>query len=150
MTTSSRRTTIIVLAVLLLISVCLNLFAAGGFVALRVADRPFVSTAGMAMAALPPALRQELRRELRERRAELRKAAVDLREARANMVEVMRADPLDREALERAMTAVRAKTAVLQALLQSAVAASLERVPAAERRKIELPGLGFGAFDRRS
>ena len=64
------------------------------------------------------------------------------------MVQVMRAEPLDREALERAMTDVRVKTAALQALLQSAVAASLERVPASERQKIELPGRGLGIFNR--
>jgi uncharacterized membrane protein len=147
-TTSSRRTTIIVLSIGLLISVCLNLFAAGALVAARWGDRPFVSAASVAMAALPPSLRQELRQELRARRAEVRAAIADLRAARLAMVQVMRKDPLDREALERSMIDVRSKTAALQALLQSAVAASLEKVPASERQKIELPGLGFFSRQR--
>jgi hypothetical protein len=44
------------------------------------------------------------------------------------------------------MADVRAKTTALQAFFQSALAASLEETPAAERRKIEPPGLGLGPF----
>jgi hypothetical protein len=66
------------------------------------------------------------------------------------MVQVMRAEPLDREALKRAMANVRIKTTALQALLQSAVASSLEKVPASERQKISIPGFGLGIFNRRA
>ena len=62
------------------------------------------------------------------------------------MFETMRAEPLDPDALARAMADVRAKTTALQAFFQSALAASLEETPAAERRKIEPPGLGLGPF----
>ena len=41
----------------------------------------------------------------------------------------MRADPLDRDALARAMADVRTKTTALQAFFQSALAASLEETP---------------------
>jgi hypothetical protein len=59
------------------------------------------------------------------------------------------ADPLDRDALARAMADVRVKTTALQAFFQSALAASLEETPAAERTKIEPPGLGLGLFSDR-
>lgn len=67
------------------------------------------------------------------------------------MVQVMRAEPLDREALKRAMANVRTKTTAVQTLLQSGVASSLEKVPASERQKILIPGLGLGLgiFNRR-
>jgi len=55
----------------------------------------------------------------------------------------MRADPLDKEALQRAMADVRVKTTELQVLLQSALAESIEQAPLAERQKIEPPGLGL-------
>jgi hypothetical protein len=65
------------------------------------------------------------------------------------MFEAMRAEPLDPDALARAMADVRAKTTALQAFFQSALAASLEDIPAGERRKIEPPGLGIGPFQGR-
>ena len=57
--------------------------------------------------------------------------------------------PLDREALASAMADVRTKTTALQAFFQSALAASIEKTPAAERNKIEPPGLGLGLFGDR-
>ncbi len=60
---------------------------------------------------------------------------------------MIRAEPLDRDALAAAMTDVRAKTDALQALLQSSVLKSLETVPAAEREKIQPTGLGLGLLD---
>ena len=47
------------------------------------------------------------------------------------------------------MADVRVKTTALQAFFQSALAASLEETPAAERKKIEPPGLGLGLFSDR-
>jgi len=63
--------------------------------------------------------------------------------SRQRMFAVMRAEPLDKDALQRAMADVRVKTTELQALLQSALAASVEQAPASERQKIQSPGLGL-------
>jgi uncharacterized membrane protein len=147
-TTVSRRTAIIVLTVCLVISICLNLFAAGAWVAARWLDRPFASAASTAMQPYPPSLRREIRQRIGAERGPLLAALAELRDARQTMFNLMRADPLDREALQRAMTDVRVKTTALQALLQTAVAESLAQTPPSERQKIEPPGLGFGLLRR--
>ena len=138
MTTGSRRTTIIVLSVCLLVSFCLNLFAAGALVATRWLRHPLAAV----MLSYPPSLRQDVRQRLVAERDKVRAALVELRDARQRMFAVMRADPLDKEALQRAMADVRVKTTELQALLQAALAASVEQAPLSERQKIEPPGIG--------
>jgi uncharacterized membrane protein len=143
----SARRTIVILAVCLLVSVSLNLFAAGAFVALRSLERSF--GLGALMQTYPPSVRSEVRRKVLADRAAMRAVIGDLREARQRMFEAMRAEPLDPDALARAMADVRAKTTALQAFFQSALAASLEKAPASERKKIEPPGLGLGPFQGR-
>jgi uncharacterized membrane protein len=138
-TTGSRRTAIIILSICLLLSVCLNLFAAGAFVATRWALHPLATV----MRTYPPSLRHDVRERLRAEPGKVRAAIVDLHDARERMFAVMRADPLDKEALQRAMADVRVKTTALQALLQSALADSLEQAPLSERQKIKPPGLGL-------
>ncbi len=139
MSTASRRTTIIVLSGLLVVSVCLNLFAAGAWVATRWHRHPLA----MMMLSYPPSLRQDLRDRLLAAGPKLKAALFELREARQRMFALMRADPLDREALERAMADVRAKTTELQAIVQAVLAESLEKAPLSERQKIKQPGFGF-------
>ena len=139
MTRNSRTNN--VLAILLLISVGLNLFAAGAFVAGRVFHRPLETV----MRPFPQALRDEIRSKLFEDRDALRGAIGELRAARRQMFELMRKNPLDEQALRDAMAEVRNKTAEVQTLIQNALLASLKETPAAERQKIEPPlGLGFG------
>jgi len=143
----SARRTIVILAVCLLVSVSLNLFAAGAFVALRSLERSF--GLGALMQTYPPSVRREVRQRLIADRAAMRAVIADLRDARRRMFEAMRAEPLDRDALARAMADVRTKTTAVQAFFQSALAASLEETPASERKKIEPPGLGLGPFQDR-
>jgi uncharacterized membrane protein len=143
----TARRVIVILAVCLVVSVSLNLFAAGAFVALRSLERSF--GLGALMQTYPPSVRREVREKVLADRLTLRAVIADLRDARQRMFAAMRADPLDREALARAMADVRAKTTALQAFFQSALAASLEETPAAERKKIEPPGLGLGLFSDR-
>jgi len=145
-TGSSRRTVIIVLAVCLALSLSLNLFAAGALFAARWFERPLAAAFVAAMQAYPPDLRREIRRKLFADRDALRTSVKDLRDARDRMFTLMRADPIDHQALDGAMAEVRAKTTALQAMLQSVLAASLETVPPSERRKIEAPRLGLGLF----
>lgn len=143
----TRRTTIIALSVGLLISFSLNLFAAGAWVAGRWIDLRIERSLTRVMQPYPPTLRREIVRNLREDRGEVLASAREFRGARQRLFAVMRAEPLDRDALAAAMTEVRAKTDALQTLLQASVARSLETVPAAERERIEPPGLGLGLLD---
>ena len=107
----SARRTIVILAVCLLVSVSLNLFAAGAFVALRSLDRSF--GLGALMQTYPPSVRREVRQRVLADRAAMRAVIADLREARQRMFDEMRAEPLDPDALTRAMADVRAKTTAL-------------------------------------
>lgn len=142
------RTRTIILAVCLLISVCLNLFAFGAFVAGRWIDRRIETSVNTVMQTYPPSVRRDVTRRLIADRQTVRAAAADLREARQRMFVLMRADPLDRNALDRAMADVREKTEVLQAMLQNALAASLAETPASERQKIRATGFGGGLLER--
>ncbi len=139
MTTGLGRTIIIVLSICLLVSVCLNLFAAGAWVATRWFYHPLAAI----MQTYPPSLRHDVRARLAAEREKVRVAIVDLHDARERMFTVMRADPLDKDALQRAMADVRVKTGALQALLQSALADSIEQAPLSERQKIRPLGLGL-------
>lgn len=139
----------IVLAICLVVSLSFNLFFAGALVAKRWFERPFGAAVNSLMQTLPPSLRDDVRRRLAEDRADLREAIADLREARRRMFDAMRAEPFDREALDRTMQDVRENTGEVQALLQSALAATLQSAPAAERQKIKAPRRDFGLFRKR-
>jgi uncharacterized membrane protein len=139
-----RRTTIVILAVCLLISLAVNLFVAGAFVAGRWMNRPIASAVEAVMRAYPPALREEVKRKLFQDREGLRATITDLVAARQRMFALMRADPLDEAALQDAMADVRIKTSAVQARLQAALLATLKEAPAAEREQIEPPRLGLG------
>jgi uncharacterized membrane protein len=135
-----------VLAILLLVSVAFNLFAAGALVATRWLNRPLGSAVEAVMRSYPPSVRAEVRSRLFADRDVVRAAFAELGAARKRMFALMRAETLDEKALQGAMAEVREKTATVQALLQAALLASLKDIPAAEREKIEPPrlGLGFG------
>jgi uncharacterized membrane protein len=147
--TTATRTTIIVLSVFLLLSVCLNMFIAGAVFTGRFMERRVEAAVARTMQAYPPELRRDVKRRLIAERGKLIPAVIALRQARQRMFVIMRADELDKEALAESMTDVREKTAVVLALLQGALADSLAAAPASERQKIEAPGLGLGLFGGR-
>lgn len=150
MTTTSRRRTTLILAIALAASLCLNLFLGGAWLAGRWFERRAEANAASVMRAYPPELRRDVLRRLLRDRSELRSAVGGLREARQRMVVVMRADPLDRAALDAAMAEVRSRTGALQALLQSALADTLAETPAEERARIQPPANGFGLLGDRA
>ena len=150
MSTAPRRRTTLILAIALAASLCVNLFLGGAWLAGRWFERRVEATAASVLRAYPPELRRDVVLRLLQDRAELRAAVGGLREARQRMVAVMRADPLDRAALDAAMAEVRARTGALQALLQSALAASLAETPAGERAKILPPTVGLGLLGDRN
>jgi uncharacterized membrane protein len=115
-----------VLAILLLISVALNLFAAGALVATNWMHRPLGSAVEAVMRSYPPSVRAEVRSRLFADRDVVRTAFAALGEARTRMFALMRAEPFDEKALREAMADVREKTATVHALLQAALLASLK------------------------
>jgi uncharacterized membrane protein len=149
LTTALRRRATPILAIVLAASLCLNLFLGGAWLAGRWFERRVETVAASVMRAYPPELRRDVLRRLLQDRAELRSAVGGLREARQRMFAVMRADPLDRGALDAAMAEVRARTGDVQALLQSALVASLAEMPAAERAGIQPPAGGLGLLGDR-
>lgn len=147
MTLRSLRTAAILLSIGLLVSVCLNLFAAGAWFAGRWLDRRVEAAVGTTLRAYPPSLRREVARRLFADREALRAAIGDMREARQRMLALMRAEPLDRDALSRAMADLRAATTALQAQLHEALADTVARTPAEERRAIEMHASDLDALD---
>ncbi len=112
-------------------------------------ERRVETVAASAMRAYPPELRRDVLHRLLQDRAALRSAIGGWREARQRMFALIRADPLDRGALDTAMAEVRARTAALQAPLQSALAGALAEAPAADRAGIQPPMGSFGLLDDR-
>ncbi len=141
---NGRRSTIAILGVLLAISVGLNLFVLGTIVGGRWMNRPVAAAVEAVMRAYPPAVRDKVRQKLFDDRDVVRTAFADLGESRRKMFALMRAEPLDVEALQKAMAEVREKTTLVQTMLQSALLLSLKEVPVAEREKIVPPRLGLG------
>lgn len=143
-----RRRIVSILAIVLATSLCLNLFLGGAWLAGQWFEQR-VETAAAAMRGYPPELRRDVLRRLLQNRTELRSAVGGWREARQRMFALMRADPLDRGALDAAMAEVRARTGALQALLQSALADALAEAPTADRARIQPPTGGFGLLGDR-
>jgi len=136
-TTGSGRT-MRLLAGGLLVSLCLNLFAAGAwFSANRLVDRRVDASVGSLMRGYPPELRREVMRRLAVDRPAFHAAIAELRAARQRMRAAMRAEPFAPDEVTRSMGAVRAATTTLQARLHVALAASLAQTPIEGRRRIE-------------
>lgn len=138
------RSTIAILGVLLAISVGLNLFVLGAIFAGRWMNRPVAQAVEAVMRSYPPSVRDKVRQKLFDDRDVVRKAFTDLGESRSKMFALMRAEPLDLEALQKAMAEVREKTTIVQTMLQSALLLSLKETPVSEREKIVPPRLGLG------
>ncbi|MFO0989547.1 MAG: periplasmic heavy metal sensor [Alphaproteobacteria bacterium] len=137
-----RGRTAIVLVAVLVVSLALNFFGAG-LIAAGVGFRQQLAGFDRSILQLAERFPREIRRavaaDLIARREEGFTALDELRAARREMFAAMRAEPLDRMRLERAMAAVRAKTQTLQAFGQSALAAALAAASAETRAKIAPP-----------
>ena len=127
-----RGRTAIVLVAVLVVSLALNFFGAG-LIAAGVGFRQQLAE------RCPREIRRAVAADLIARREEGFKALDELRATRREMFAAMRAEPLDRLRLERAMAAVRAKTQALQAFGQSGLAAALAAASAETRARIAAP-----------
>ncbi len=99
-------------------SLIANFFAIG-YVFRSQSDVPSIGfMAESAFSAYPEPVRTEFRRILRDNRERTGSALRDLREARRELASVATAKPLDKAAVERAMSDVRTATEALQRLMQ--------------------------------
>jgi uncharacterized membrane protein len=140
-TTRSRRPTIIVLSVCLVASLCLNFFVGGAWLAGRWLDHRITASVGSLLKTYPASIRRDFLHRLIVDRQDLRSSIRAVRDARQHMIETMRTDPIDRQALDAAMADVRQKTSALQELIQNSLAESVARAPAADRATIKVPPL---------
>lgn len=135
-----RGTTAAVVVAALGLSLAANVFLGGYMMARASRDGPVPALdRGILLGGhgYPPVIRSALKAEMQADRADIRDRLRDLRRARRESFEAMRADPFDASRLATALAAERAAVTRLQegghAVLERVIAAA----PAAERGEIE-------------
>lgn len=135
-----RGTTAAVVVAALGLSLAANVFLGGFLVARASRDAPMPSLdRGILLGGhgYPQPIRAALKAEMQAERADIRERLKDLRRARRESFEAMRADPFDAGRLAAALAAERAAVTRLQegghAVLERVIAAA----PASERAEIE-------------
>jgi uncharacterized membrane protein len=135
-----RGTTAAVVIAALGLSLAANVFLGGYMMAQATRDGPMPALdRGILLGGhgYPPPIRSALKAEMQANRADIRDRLRDLRRARRESFEAMRADPFDASRLATALAAERAAVTRLQegghAVLERVIAAA----PAAERAEIE-------------
>lgn len=140
-----ERRWIIGLGVALTLSLALNLLIAGLTISNRFdGHRPHFGGIGgrgfeTMFAKLSPDAQEQLGtrfRALRPVRLEDLKA---IRQARAAIVDIVTADPLDRSALEAQFDVIEERSAAMQKRLNEAFVDGVSALPLAERQRIDLP-----------
>ncbi|MBZ0218523.1 MAG: periplasmic heavy metal sensor [Fimbriimonadaceae bacterium] len=132
----------VALLAVLVLSLTFNLFVAGfafsRFQQFKHGHRPGIERMfGAYMTRFPPEIRHGLRAEMETRRPELLREMTALHEARANMLELMRADPLDNAALEAAMSDVGDRARRIREIGQGAVRQVIENTAPEVRAQID-------------
>ena len=129
--------------VALVLSVALNLFVAGfavsRFQQFRHERGPGIERMfGAFVTKFPREIRRGLHDELEAVQPEFTAAVKSMRQARTQMFEMMRADPLDKNALANAMTNVRNRASTVQQIGQGAVQRAIENADPEVRSRIML------------
>lgn len=132
----------IVLLSLLVLSIGLNLFGLGVVAARQAIEREspgILRIIAVIMAPFPPEVRRGLRGAVIAERREFIAAAGELRAARQEAFEAMRAEPFDEAALTEAMVRVREKGIAIQELAQTQLIRVLAEAGPETRQKIKPP-----------
>lgn len=133
----------VTLLVLLFLSLAANLLIAGFAVGRVAGPRPpggdIERLVTMGMGDFPPEIRRDVMARARDNRSQFRAKVNDVEVARQRMFQAMRAEPLDRKALEAAFADLRQKTNELQLAGQELVAGALADSPPDVRRHIRPP-----------
>ena len=91
----------------------------------------------------PAPLRRAIRAELAANRGEMTEDVAGIDAARRRMFELMRADPLDEEAIRAAMKDVRDAVTAVQAVGQEHLLEVMRKADPADRAKIRVPEENF-------
>lgn len=91
----------------------------------------------------PPVIRRAIRAEFEASRGDVAADTARIDRARARLFELLRAEPLDEDAIRAAMTEVREAVSDLQALGQERLLDVMRRADPADRAKIRVPETGF-------
>ena len=127
------------LLVLLVLSLGINLLIAGFVLARVTGPRPgggIERIVALGVRAFPPSVREEIAARSRAEREALETRLQRVQEARRDMFEAMRAEPFDRQQLQRAYEELNAATAELQRAGQAIVIDVLAETPADIRQEI--------------
>jgi len=128
--------------VVLIVSLALNLFLGGRFLAHRIMGPPhgpevmlphLIEEIGSGLAQPD---REALQRVFQAREADIEARANDLRDARDHIREAMLSDPFDRDALNAAMTHARDKDMALHKALEDMLFEAVNEVSPEARHKI--------------
>lgn len=138
---TARRLNKILVAIL--IPMTIFAFLSAGTAAWMWRNPGAVMAVRQAVDIYPPALRRSIRAEFRESRGAVSGDIARIDEARRRMFELMRAEPLDEEAVRAAMTEVREAVTALQAIGQEHLLKVMREADPAERAKIRVPEEGF-------
>jgi uncharacterized membrane protein len=130
-----------ILGILLLLSLGINLVVAGFTLSRLYGPRPssIERVVAIGIRAFPPELQKAIGEATRARRDEVRARFEQVKAARRQMFEAMRADPFDPAALDAAYADLRARTGELQQIGQQIVAGTLAEAPADVRSRIRPP-----------
>lgn len=135
----------VTLLVVLVVSLALNLFVAGfavskfrkfGHGPVPGIERMFSAFVG----GFPREIRRDVHDELEDVRPQFQEVVASLRNARTRMFELMREDPLDKDALAQAMTEVRDRTSNIQQIGHDAARRAIENASPEARAKIDPRG----------
>ena len=145
----------VALLVVLVLSVCLNVFVAGlafgRFAGGWPGPGPGPGPRPEAMvergidrfvSGLPHDARHQVRERLAAQRPEIAARFRAMRQARMEVAELLRADPVDRAAIEQALVEVRERTMQAQTLIQNTVLEAILELPADVRAAWEPRWLG--------
>jgi uncharacterized membrane protein len=126
------------LLAVLFLSLAANVMIAGFALGRVVGPRPsdFDRMLAMGMRGFPPEIRRAVSDKARDGRNQFRKQLDDIQKARQRLYDAMRAEPLDRVALEQAFADLRRKTDTLQQSGQELVAGAVVDAPPDVRRHI--------------
>ena len=140
-------------SVLLIVSLALNLFLIGILAGGRIAkwsypEMPiaFALSPGIVsrlIGELPPGAQAEARRLFEDRRWEIRREMRALRTARVEALEILTAEPFDREAFSEAMVAVRRQTLAVQEVVHEVLIDLSSRVDPETRAMLDAAARGL-------
>jgi uncharacterized membrane protein len=125
------------------LSLLLNLFLAGFVLVPKLThdDKRVARLAGIAgVGRAPPELMDRIEQQFDTDREGIKAAFDGLRQARGEVREAMRAEPLDRATLDAALARLRDESVVLQQQVQSSVVTAVADAPAELREQIESRG----------